>query len=109
LGLADGNFSAALKAADGAGFSDSFLISSDSEMPIDLTNNGLLRFVDAQDSVYAEVCNELKAGKKASHWMWFIFPQLKGLGRSAMARHFGIESKEEALDYWQHPVLGARL
>jgi uncharacterized protein (DUF1810 family) len=74
-----------------------------------LTKSGLLRFVDAQDSVYAEVCNELKAGKKASHWMWFIFPQLKGLGRSPIAQHFGIKSREEALAYWKHPILGTRL
>lgn len=78
-------------------------------MPFDLTKSGLQRFVDAQDSVYAEVCKELKAGKKTSHWMWFIFPQLKGLGRSAVAQHFGIESREEALAYWQHAVLGTRL
>lgn len=78
-------------------------------MPFDLTKSGLQRFVDAQDSVYAEVCKELKAGKKTSHWMWFIFPQLKGLGRSALAMHFGIESREEALAYWHHPVLGTRL
>lgn len=78
-------------------------------MPVDLTRSGLERFVDAQDSVFADVCDELKAGKKTSHWVWFIFPQLKGLGRSAVAQHFGIESKEEALAYWHHPVLGARL
>ena len=78
-------------------------------MPFDLTKSGLQRFVYAQDSVYAEVRKELKAGKKTGHWMWFIFPQLKGLGRSALAMHFGIESKEEALAYWQHPVLGTRL
>ncbi|MFZ3141768.1 DUF1810 domain-containing protein [Polaromonas sp.] len=46
---------------------------------------------------------------KTSHWMWFVFPQLKGLGRSAMAKHFGLESRDEALAYWQHPVLGRRL
>ena len=78
-------------------------------MPFDLTRSGLERFVDAQDSVFADVCDELKAGKKVTHWMWFIFPQLKGLGRSAVAQHFGIKSREEALAYWQHAVLGTRL
>lgn len=78
-------------------------------MRFDLTKSGLQRFADAQDSVYAEVCKELKAGKKTSHWMWFIFPQFKGLGSSAVAQHFGIELKDEAFAYWQHPVLGKRL
>ena len=78
-------------------------------MPFDLTKSGLERFVDAQESVFAAVFNELKAGKKTSHWMWFVFPQLRGLGRSAIAQHFGIESRDEALAYWQHPVLGKRL
>lgn len=69
----------------------------------------LHRFIEAQASVYAEVCAELAAGRKRSHWMWFIFPQLKELGRSSTARHYGIESRDEALAYWQHPVLGPRL
>lgn len=69
----------------------------------------LQRFVEAQDSVYAVVLEELAAGKKTTHWMWFIFPQLKALGRSAIAKYFGIESRAEALVYWQHPVLGKRL
>lgn len=66
-------------------------------------------FVDAQNPIYAKVVQELKAGEKASHWMWFVFPQLQGLGRSAMAVKYGIESLEEANAYWQHPVLGPRL
>ncbi len=70
---------------------------------------GLERFVTAQDRVYASVCDELAAGSKTSHWMWFVFPQLKALGRSSIAKHFGIESRNEALAYWQHPVLGRRL
>jgi len=70
---------------------------------------GLERFVAAQDRVYASVCDELAAGSKTSHWMWFVFPQLKALGRSSIAKHFGIESRNEALAYWQHPVLGRRL
>ncbi|MDW5441770.1 DUF1810 domain-containing protein [Polaromonas sp. SM01] len=69
----------------------------------------LQRFVLAQDPVYAQVCAELAAGAKTSHWMWFVFPQLKELGRSATAQHFGIASHAEALAYWQHLVLGPRL
>jgi len=69
----------------------------------------LQRFVDAQDPVYSSVRAELARGSKTSHWMWFVFPQLKGLGRSETARHFGIASAEEALAYWLHPVLGPRL
>jgi uncharacterized protein (DUF1810 family) len=65
--------------------------------------------VQAQDAVYAEVCQELAAGSKQSHWMWFVFPQLKSLGRSATAKHFGLEGRSEALAYWRHPVLGPRL
>lgn len=69
----------------------------------------LRRFVVAQDPVYAQVCAELAAGAKTSHWMWFVFPQLKGLGRSATARHYGIASLDEARAYAAHPLLGARL
>jgi len=69
----------------------------------------LQRFVDAQHPVYARVKEELARGAKASHWMWFVFPQLKGLGRSTMAQHYGIASAQEALAYWGHPVLGPRL
>ncbi len=69
----------------------------------------LQRFVDAQAPVYARVCAELRAGAKTSHWMWFIFPQLKELGQSATARHFGIASLAEAEAYWAHPLLGPRL
>ena len=74
-----------------------------------MSTQGLGRFVAAQDAVYESVVAELAAGKKSSHWMWFIFPQLKELGRSATARHFGISGLDEAAAYWQHPVLGARL
>ncbi|MDQ3060769.1 MAG: DUF1810 domain-containing protein [Pseudomonadota bacterium] len=73
------------------------------------TTPGLERFVQAQDRVYASVLQELAAGNKTSHWMWFVFPQLKALGRSTIAQHFGIETGHEALAYWQHPVLGKRL
>jgi len=69
----------------------------------------LQRFVDAQHSVYPEVRAELAAGCKRSHWMWFVFPQLKGLGATSMAQHYGIASKAEAQAYWAHPLLGPRL
>jgi len=69
----------------------------------------LQRFVDAQQDAYTQVCAELAAGRKGSHWMWFVFPQLRGLGRSAMAQHFGIASGDEARAYWAHPLLGPRL
>jgi len=67
------------------------------------------RFVQAQDPVLAQVRRELAEGRKRSHWMWFVFPQLKGLGRSATARHYGIASLAEARAYLAHPVLGRRL
>ena len=69
----------------------------------------LQRFILAQDPVYRQVCAELAAGAKTSHWMWFVFPQLRALGRSATAQHFGIACRAEAQAYWQHPVLGFRL
>jgi uncharacterized protein (DUF1810 family) len=69
----------------------------------------LARFVEAQDSVYAQVLNELRAGRKRSHWMWFIFPQIDGLGASPMAKKFAISGREEAEAYLQHPLLGPRL
>ena len=69
----------------------------------------LQRFLDAQAPVYAQVLAELRRGQKQSHWMWFIFPQLAGLGHSAMARRFAIASREEAVAYLGHAVLGARL
>ena len=69
----------------------------------------LARFVDAQAPVIDRVRAELAAGVKRSHWMWFVFPQLKGLGRSATAARYGIASRAEAEAYLAHPVLGARL
>jgi uncharacterized protein (DUF1810 family) len=69
----------------------------------------LQRFVDAQEGVYPQARRELAAGAKASHWMWFVFPQLRGLGRSATAERYGIASLAEARAYWRHPLLGARL
>jgi uncharacterized protein (DUF1810 family) len=69
----------------------------------------LARFISAQQGVYARVLAELAAGRKQSHWMWFIFPQLQGLGSSATARHYAIASLAEARAYLAHPLLGARL
>ena len=69
----------------------------------------LQRFVSAQDPVFAQVNAELTRGAKRSHWMWFVFPQLRGLGRSPMAERYGIASLAEARAYWEHPVLGPRL
>ena len=69
----------------------------------------LQRFVDAQAPVYDRVCAELRRGHKQSHWMWFIFPQIAGLGHSPMAQRYAISSLEEAKAYLEHPVLGARL
>ncbi|HCY15180.1 MAG: calpastatin [Curvibacter sp. GWA2_64_110] len=71
--------------------------------------DSLQRFLDAQAPVFEQACAELQAGCKQSHWMWFIFPQLRGLGHSAMAQHYGIASRQEAQAYWLHPVLGPRL
>lgn len=69
----------------------------------------LNRFVDAQEPVYGDVIAELRAGRKRSHWMWFVFPQLRGLGGSAMAARFGIASLDEADAYLRHELLGPRL
>lgn len=66
-------------------------------------------FIDAQEGVFETAMNELQAGQKRSHWMWFIFPQLQGLGRSETARRFGIQGLDEARRYLRHPVLGPRL
>ncbi|UUX95656.1 DUF1810 domain-containing protein [Aquabacterium sp. J223] len=69
----------------------------------------LERFLQAQAGAYPPALAELRAGAKRSHWMWFVFPQLRGLGRSDMARAYGIVSLDEARAYLAHPVLGARL
>ena len=69
----------------------------------------LQRFLDAQEPTYRTVLAELRVGRKSSHWMWFIFPQITGLGHSAMAQQFAIGSLDEAKAYLQHPVLGSRL
>ena len=69
----------------------------------------LQRFVDAQDPIYDTVLAELRSGAKRSHWIWFVFPQLRGLGRSPTAAHYGIASLDEARAYLAHDVLGPRL
>ena len=69
----------------------------------------LQRFIDAQRGLYAQAQAELAAGRKTSHWMWYIFPQIKGLGHSAMAQKYAISSLGEAKAYLDHPPLGARL
>jgi uncharacterized protein (DUF1810 family) len=69
----------------------------------------LERFVSAQAAVYPRVVEELQAGEKRSHWIWFIFPQMKGLGHSSQSEFYGIGSLEEAVAYLRHPVLGPRL
>lgn len=77
------------------------------ENTIDAHN--LTRFTKAQEPVYNNVLSELKNGKKRTHWMWFLFPQLKGLGHSATARLYAIKNLDEAQQYLRDPVLGARL
>jgi uncharacterized protein (DUF1810 family) len=69
----------------------------------------LQRFIDAQDGVIETALAELRSGRKRSHWMWFIFPQLAGLGRSPTAQYYGIASLDEARAYLDHPLLGSRL
>lgn len=69
----------------------------------------LKRFVEAQNPVYQQVCEELRGGRKRSHWMWFVFPQIEGLGRSFMAQRYAIGSLAEARAYLEHPLLGERL
>ncbi|WP_201359105.1 DUF1810 domain-containing protein [Mycobacterium paraintracellulare] len=69
----------------------------------------LQRFVEAQEPVYGDVLDELRAGRKRSHWMWFVFPQLRGLGGSPTALHYGISSLDEARAYLRHELLGPRL
>lgn len=69
----------------------------------------LQRFVEAQQPVYDRALAQLQAGQKTSHWMWFVFPQMAGLGRTSTALHYGIKSQAEAVAYLADPVLGARL
>ncbi len=76
---------------------------------MEATGSGLERFITAQAPVFATVLDELQAGRKRTHWMWFVFPQLRGLGRSSTARHYGIASLAEARAYLAHAELGPRL
>jgi uncharacterized protein (DUF1810 family) len=69
----------------------------------------LARFVEAQAAVFGQVRHELRSGRKRTHWMWYIFPQLCGLGHSAMAQRYGLRGADEAAAYLAHPLLGARL
>ena len=74
-----------------------------------MNTHSIERFIEPQDFLYATALAEIKAGRKKSHWMWFIFPQLRGLGRSSMAHIYGIEGLDEAWAYLAHPILSARL
>jgi len=71
--------------------------------------HNLQRFVDAQSNSYDIAFSEIKNGKKQSHWMWYIFPQLDGFGKSDTSKKYGIKTKEEAIEYLEHPILGKRL
>jgi len=71
--------------------------------------NSLQRFLDAQQQDYETALNEVKAGRKRSHWMWYIFPQIQGLGYSETSRYYAIKNREEVTAYLNHPVLGKRL
>ena len=73
------------------------------------TANTLQRFLDAQATDYAQALTEIKKGRKRSHWMWYIFPQIRGLGFSSTSQHYAIQGAAEAQAYLAHPVLGARL
>jgi len=72
-------------------------------------NNDLTRFLDAQNKLYLTAYSELKKGKKESHWMWFIFPQIKGLGKSTIAKYYALANLKEAEDFLNHPVLAKHL
>lgn len=78
-------------------------------MPEDANEFRLQRFVEAQEGVYAQALREMERGEKRSHWMWFIFPQVSGLGSSSMAQRYAISGRNEAAAYLRHPVLGTRL
>ena len=76
-----------------------------------MNNNAenLYRFIDAQEDVYHKVIQELRNGKKETHWMWFIFPQIAGLGYSSTAKYYALQNVDEAREYFAHPTVGARL
>jgi uncharacterized protein (DUF1810 family) len=71
--------------------------------------NNLNRYIDAQENKYQDAFDEIQNGRKESHWMWYVFPQISGLGRSELAIYYAIKDLEEAQDYLEHPVLGPRL
>ena len=73
------------------------------------SNNDLMRFLEAQNKMYLTAFSEIKKGKKETHWMWFIFPQLKGLGSSDTANYYAIANLKEAENFLQHPILGKHL
>ena len=93
-----------------AAFLDSTMI-DEMDKPASLGNDplNLIRFVRAQQDVYAEALKELRSGRKRSHWMWFIFPQIAGLGYSETSRFYALKNRAEAAAYLGHPVLGKRL
>jgi uncharacterized protein (DUF1810 family) len=72
-------------------------------------NSNLTPFLEAQENIYIQALTEIKSGKKQSHWMWYIFPQIKGLGHSSTSQFYGINNIVEAKEYLIHPILGARL
>ncbi len=72
-------------------------------------DDGLSRFIDAQEATYGRALAEIQSGEKTTHWMWFVFPQIDGLGSSPVAKRFAISDKEEADSYVKHPILGYRL
>ena len=74
-----------------------------------MTDTDLIRFLDAQDRIHAQVIEELTNGRKETHWMWFILPQLAGIGRSAMAKHYAIRGLDQATRYLDDTILGSRL
>jgi len=73
------------------------------------SNNDLTRFLDAQNKLYLTAYSELKKGKKLTHWMWFIFPQIKGLGKSTIAKYYALADLKEAEDFLNHPILAKHL
>lgn len=72
-------------------------------------SEALERFIEAQSRTYDQALKEIKAGRKLTHWMWWIFPQYKGIGVSDISKYYAIQSREEAKAYWEHPILGKRL
>ena len=74
-----------------------------------VSSNNLLRFIEAQEHTYSDALSEIKNGRKRTHWMWFIFPQIKGLGKTQMAVKYSINDINEAIFYINHPILGNRL